>query len=742
MNFLAKTVASLSGGFSSIPYNFGDVIVTGVENDIYSNSIWNVYKGTSKADKTVNCSIFMVDTKSVTDELFVDMIGNAFKFSKVLKLPGVLNVLHASSNDSQYYIVTEQALPLDKYLSQNDLTSEQLLFGLYNISEALKFINVEGATAHCNVNRHSIFVTESGEWKLFGFELATNAQNISKSLVPMGFRLPSFKDTLAPPEYLKDSQTCVQSLVQAIKIDAWQLGVLTYELFNDVKMTDSSLMNSFTKIPKNLVPYLRKLLSPSIASRCSPQQFFEVGTSTFFKSPLVEMVKILNEFSLAADHEKLAFFQNLQTEEITPPSGFLENKVLPHLLTFFKQTTQENKPMLLHLILKLSLTIPKERFTSQIKPVILEMIHVPDRSIRMTLLTTLPLYVEKLDKQDINNRFFTAFLTGFNDSNVAIREETIKSSVLLAPFLNERPLNNELLRYLAKTQMDEAAEIRSTTIICLNKIASHLSVGSRSNVLIIAFSKSIRDPHIPSRLNALTAFNDNIDLFTPEECCSRVLSAIAPLLLDKFSTIRSECDRVFRLYMEKIEKAAKEIPDDTDDAIELVNDEINKQENLKEQIGSFGDFGWSALTNITNKIGGTLNTEVNQVTPGSSQVHTPTLSFTNLPSQVLQTTTSKASEDDSWNFDMEKEPSSQRFNTEEKRPQHRSKPMTLGKKSLSLKTLSLKPNADKPNTKISNKMDENAWDVDNDNWDNDFESGENSIEGEEAEEDEGWGDQW
>lgn len=124
MNFLAKTVASLSGGFSSIPYNFGDVIVTGVENDIYSNSIWNVYKGTSKSDKTVNCSIFMVDTKSVTDELFVDMIGNAFKFSKVLKLPGVLNVLHASNNDSHYYIVTEQAIPLDKYLSQNDLTSE------------------------------------------------------------------------------------------------------------------------------------------------------------------------------------------------------------------------------------------------------------------------------------------------------------------------------------------------------------------------------------------------------------------------------------------------------------------------------------------------------------------------------------------------------------------------------------------------------------------------------------------
>ena len=56
-----------------------------------------------------------------------------------------------------------------------------------------------------------------------------------------------------------------------------------------------------------------------------------------------------------------------------------------------------------------------------------------------------------------------------------IREQTIKSVLLLVPKLNERIINYDLLKYLAKLQMDPEPGIRTNTTICLGKIAKHLS---------------------------------------------------------------------------------------------------------------------------------------------------------------------------------------------------------------------------------------------------------------------------
>jgi len=42
--------------------------------------------------------------------------------------------------------------------------------------------------------------------------------------------------------------------------------------------------------------------------------------------------------------------------------------------------------------------------------------------------------------------------------------------------LNDRNINGDLLKYLAKTQSDEQPGIRTNTTICLGKIAKHLGI--------------------------------------------------------------------------------------------------------------------------------------------------------------------------------------------------------------------------------------------------------------------------
>lgn len=72
---------------------------------------------------------------------------------------------------------------------------------------------------------------------------------------------------------------------------------------------------------------------------------------------------------------------------------------------------------------------------------------------------------------------------GFLDTNPAVREQTIKSVVHLAPKLDYNNLNIEVLRYFAKLQSsDEHGGIRTNTTVCLGKVAQHLHPQIRQKV--------------------------------------------------------------------------------------------------------------------------------------------------------------------------------------------------------------------------------------------------------------------
>lgn len=63
----------------------------------------------------------------------------------------------------------------------------------------------------------------------------------------------------------------------------------------------------------------------------------------------------------------------------------------------------------------------------------------------------------------------------------------MKAMLFLAGKLSQDVLENQMLRFFAKLQADEKAEIRTNTTICLGKIAVHLSPAARAKVLIPAF---------------------------------------------------------------------------------------------------------------------------------------------------------------------------------------------------------------------------------------------------------------
>ena len=152
-------------------------------------------------------------------------------------------------------------------------------------------------------------------------------------------------------------------------------------------------------------------------------------------------------------------------------------------------------------------------------------------------------------------------VTGFTDVAPVVREQTLKSVLTIITKLSDRTINGELLRYLAKTANDEQPGIRTNTTICLGKIAKNLGTSTRAKVLIAAFTRSLRDPFVHARNAALMALAVTGEYFSDEDCATRIIPSVSPLLIDKEKLIRDQASKTIEVYLQKIKKAAAAMPD-------------------------------------------------------------------------------------------------------------------------------------------------------------------------------------
>ncbi|ONH69201.1 N-terminal kinase-like protein [Cyberlindnera fabianii] len=641
MNFLSKTLSSFTG--SSIPYTLGDEHLTDAS---LPQSVWRMFDGVKKDDSTP-CTVFQRDRDgSELDALAL----NSLRKIRSLRLPGVLKVLDTFETDSTLHIITERAMPLIDVIRTVETTDSMLQLIVFSVTKAVKFVNVEGSSVLGHLNLGSVFITQGGEIKLGGFEVCTHLQSDpNQPLYRSSRALPGFADNV-PPE-VETSGVDVYRGNSAYKLDSWRLGAFIYSLFNDCTLNFSKdEMIKGKGIPKNMIPAYKKITSTSITARATVEQFLKNGQNTYLNNEIIDIYQELEEFGLKTEDEKIRLFESLESVKDDAPPGFLEYRIVPELVSFFTQSPQQGA-FALKLILSYGENLNKEAFSKLIKPIIIKAFTLPDRQIRMLLLGFLPKYIDHLDKSDVSDRIFTQYTTGFSDSNAAIREESVKAVLYMAPKLSERQLNNDLLRFLAKTQADEKQEIRCNTTICIGKIAETLNKSSRPTVLATAFSKALKDPFIHSRLAALMALTSSIEYFTPEIISNKILTVIAPSLLDKSSKVRDEAQKAFDLFFQKIKQEAAKLPIDQDTADDTVDEVSANMQN-------FGISFTNTFSKITSNLGGSLNPQASlSPSPQDSRAGTPQVvdSFKReIPPAGMKTTTVKPKIDhSSWADEIE-----------------------------------------------------------------------------------------
>ncbi|XP_043254751.1 N-terminal kinase-like protein [Colletes gigas] len=530
------------------PYEIGEP-VSGLDD----KSVWTLHKAKKKGSTGgEDVSVFVFEFKNGNEHL-LDTVRSAVKRLKTLRHPSILAYLDSLETDKMIYLATERVEPLHNRLAKksgtNKESKKELYFswGIFQITRALNFLNNDGNLRHNNVNLWAVFVNEeSGEWKLGGVEYMT-AVDAVYNVIPATFQAYHPPDA---KENVKPATKC--------SVDMWGLGCLIWETYNG-PLSSSMQLKTIDKIPKQLQVVYKELTNGSADGRPNPADVIARCRSNggFFKNELVDALLFLEEIQMKERGEKGRFFSQLAGQLESFPEGVGRYKILPQLLAAFE--FGDAGSAVLPPLLQLGRQLPDGEYQRRVVPCVVKLFVSNDRATRLRLLQQLDRFVDHLQPATVNEAIFPQVARGFLDTNPAIREQTIKSVVHLAPKLDYNNLNVETLRYFAKLQSkDEHGGIRTNTTVCLGKIAQHLHPQIRQKVLIGAFIRGTRDIFPPARTASILALAATQQYFLLQEVAHRILPALCPLTTDVDKGVRDNAFRTIRGFLSKLERVSED----------------------------------------------------------------------------------------------------------------------------------------------------------------------------------------
>ena len=608
MDFLKSAVASAISKDPPFPYKWGDKLTT-------DQSIWTLYNGTKRVcvhpetasmvlsncvkpgqDDGSDCSIFHFD---ITQHRYsLPLARNAVRKMRTLRHPGVIKVLETVETETYIYLATERVTPLQWPAQRKALSEETCKWGLYTVANTLAFINDEAASVHGNVRLSSIYMSQSGEWRVGGLEILSSLKEDDAIIYRYGSTVPH-SHTYVPKEVAQSGwETIKRNPVSAV--DSYGYGILVWEVFSGSFIQADQI--GLTKgLPPTMHQSYRRLLNAQPKARLSVSHFRDQGKGSggFFETPLIRLSEGIESLGLKSDNEREEFLRELDDVADDFPEAFFSVKVLPELLKSME--FGGGGPKVFASVMKIGKKLSDDEWDSKLTPVVVRLFANPDRAIRVCLLDNLPNMIDHLSTKIVNDKIFPQMVTGFSDVAPLVREQTVKAVLTIVTKLADRTVNGELLKHLAKTSNDEQPGIRTNTTICMGKIARNLGPNTRQKVLVAAFSRSLRDPFIHARNAALLALAATADLFNDDDCATKILPALCPSLIDREKFVRDQANKTFDTYVQRIRKYATTLPDTILPPPTTAAANGIPRMGTPQQSDAAGWAGW-AISSFTNKM--------------------------------------------------------------------------------------------------------------------------------------------
>nr|CAB3265905.1 N-terminal kinase-like protein [Phallusia mammillata] len=539
------------------PYEVGEK-VEGLDAD---HSIWTMHAGKQKSNGQP-VSVFLFDV-SANSETAKQTAQASVKRLKTLKHPNILTFIDSLETDKCIYVVTEPVMPLAVHLKEIESKTNEFAvsWGLHQIVKGLSFLLNSVNVIHNNVCMSSMFVDSAGEWKLGGIDYMYPATGEGSNMPPI--KTAPALEKYDPPE--KSQSSGRQRKAPKWSSDMWGLGCLIWEVFNG-RLPRTSSLKVIGKIPKSLVRNYCELVSANPTSRPNPDKFLEgcKVQGSFMSNHFVQTNLFLEEIQIKEPHEQALFFTDLTKHLDEFPIIYSKHKILPQLLNAFQ--FGNGGPAVLPPLFKLGKHLDTTEYQAQIVPCVVKLFTSTDRATRIHLLRQLPLFVEHLQPAVVNSQVFPNMITGFMDTNPAIREQSVKGMFLLAPKLNENNLNNELMKHFARLQSrDDQGPIRTNTTVCLGKLTQHLNPATRQKVVSSAFARAMKDPFPAARTAGVLAMCNNIQYFTTKDCAYKALPALCAMTVDPDKQVRENAFKTIKVFIDKLQTAS----DDPEEALKM-----------------------------------------------------------------------------------------------------------------------------------------------------------------------------
>lgn len=443
------------------------------------------------------------------------------------------------------YLLTEPVTPLSDALAELSRTPASLSWGLYTLAAAVNFLSIDCRMVHGQVSLASVFVDKGMDWKLGGFEMAVEAAKADRAY--FGSAAAALPKRYQSPELARGNMEVLSAL--PVAADWWALGCTIFEIFCGEIKSPADL-KKIGDMPEQLKPDYMRLLSANTAQRLRP---IELLQNPLFEDAYVSLHLFLEMLNVKDSVEKDRFFTKLAERVPAMPKPAAQWKVLPALTNSLEYGGASAKA--LEPLLTIAAVLSEEEMQAQVVPTVVKLFANTDRAMRIPLLNTLPQLMPHLTQRTINESIFGHVSLGFADTSPVLRELTVKSVVPLAPKLSRATLGL-VMRAFAKLQLDEEAAIRTNTTICLGKIAQYLEPAERERVLIPAFTRALKDPFPPGRNAGILSLTATQQYYKPLDAATRVLPAIAPMVLDPEREVRETALGCLNAYVLKLQQAS------------------------------------------------------------------------------------------------------------------------------------------------------------------------------------------
>lgn len=233
---------------------------------------------------------------------------NAVKKLRTLRHPGVIKVLDTVETDSYIYVATERLVPLRWHIKRKSMSEETIKWGLFSIAQTVKFINDEASSIHGNLKAASVYTSESGEWKLGGFEVLSSLKDDEAVIYRYGSLVPESARYM-PPELAKSGWETIKKN-PATALDAYNFGILLFETFNG-DFLGSDQVGQTKGIPSNMQPIYKRLVNANPKSRSSVAHFLDQGRRNggFLDTPLIKLTEGVDSLGMKSENEREEFLR-------------------------------------------------------------------------------------------------------------------------------------------------------------------------------------------------------------------------------------------------------------------------------------------------------------------------------------------------------------------------------------------------------------------------------------------------